>query len=375
MKKEAKTAVNQITEGVIWKQLLLFFFPIVFGTFFQQIYNTADTIVVGRFVGKQALAAVGGSTTVIVNLAVGLFVGLSSGASVILAQFYGAKDDDSLEKTLHTAFAFSIIGSIVLGVIGYAGSRWMLQIMDTPADVLEDSVLYLHIYFIGMLFNLLYNMGAGILRAVGDSKRPLYVLIITCTVNIILDLLLVIGFGLGVLGVAAATVISQAISAVIVIVMLLKTKESYRLIPSRIRFHSRYLKAILRIGIPAALESTMYNVSNLIIQVYVNKLGTDTVAAWGTLSKIDAFFWMVLNAFGISITTFVGQNYGAGKFTRMKKSVRICMIMALFSSVAISGTIILFGKELFGLFTSDQKVLQIGVHMIFRMLPAYSIFE
>ena len=374
MKKEAKTAVNQITEGVIWKQLLLFFFPIVFGTFFQQIYNTADTIVVGRFVGKQALAAVGGSTTVIVNLAVGLFVGLSSGASVILAQFYGAKDDDSLEKTLHTAFAFSIIGSIVLGVIGYAGSRWMLQIMDTPADVLEDSVLYLHIYFIGMLFNLLYNMGAGILRAVGDSKRPLYVLIITCTVNIILDLLLVIGFGLGVLGVAAATVISQAISAVIVIVMLLKTKESYRLSPSRIRFHSRYLKAILRIGIPAALESTMYNVSNLIIQVYVNKLGTDTVAAWGTLSKIDAFFWMVLNAFGISITTFVGQNYGAGKFTRMKKSVRICMIMALFSSVAISGTIILFGKELFGLFTSDQKVLQIGVHMIFRMLPAYSIF-
>ena len=374
MKKEAKTAVNQITEGVIWKQLLLFFFPIVFGTFFQQIYNTADTIVVGRFVGKQALAAVGGSTTVIVNLAVGLFVGLSSGASVILAQFYGAKDDDSLEKTLHTAFAFSIIGSIVLGVIGYAGSRWMLQIMDTPADVLEDSVLYLHIYFIGMLFNLLYNMGAGILRAVGDSKRPLYVLIITCTVNIILDLLLVIGFGLGVLGVAAATVISQAISAVIVIVMLLKTKESYKLIPSRIRFHSRYLKAILRIGIPAALESTMYNVSNLIIQVYVNKLGTDTVAAWGTLSKIDAFFWMVLNAFGISITTFVGQNYGAGKFTRMKKSVRICMIMALFSSVAISGTIILFGKELFGLFTSDQKVLQIGVHMIFRMLPAYSIF-
>ena len=374
MKKEAKTAVNQITEGVIWKQLLLFFFPIVFGTFFQQIYNTADTIVVGRFVGKQALAAVGGSTTVIVNLAVGLFVGLSSGASVILAQFYGAKDDDSLEKTLHTAFAFSIIGSIVLGVIGYAGSRWMLQIMDTPADVLEDSVLYLHIYFIGMLFNLLYNMGAGILRAVGDPKRPLYVLIITCTVNIILDLLLVIGFGLGVLGVAAATVISQAISAVIVIVMLLKTKESYRLIPSRIRFHSRYLKAILRIGIPAALESTMYNVSNLIIQVYVNKLGTDIVAAWGTLSKIDAFFWMVLNAFGISITTFVGQNYGAGKFTRMKKSVRICMIMALFSSVAISGTIILFGKELFGLFTSDQKVLQIGVHMIFRMLPAYSIF-
>ena len=146
MEKQAKTSVNQITEGVIWKQLLLFFFPIVFGTFFQQIYNTADTIVVGRFVGKQALAAVGGSTTVIVNLAVGLFVGLSSGASVIIAQYYGAKDSSSLEKTLHTAFAFSIIGSIVLGVFGYAGSRWMLQIMDTPVDVLEDSVLYLHIY-------------------------------------------------------------------------------------------------------------------------------------------------------------------------------------------------------------------------------------
>ncbi len=374
MEKQAKTSVNQITEGVIWKQLLLFFFPIVFGTFFQQIYNTADTIVVGRFVGKQALAAVGGSTTVIVNLAVGLFVGLSSGASVIIAQYYGAKDSSSLEKTLHTAFAFSIIGSIVLGVFGYAGSRWMLQIMDTPVDVLEDSVLYLHIYFIGMLFNLLYNMGAGILRAVGDSRRPLYVLIITCIVNIILDLLLVIGFGLGVLGVAAATVISQAISAAIVVAMLLKTKESYRLIPSRIRFHNRYLKAFLGIGIPAALESTMYNVSNVIIQVFVNKLGTDTVAAWGTLSKIDAFFWMVLNAFSISITTFVGQNYGAGKFKRMKKSVRVCMVMAMISSVVISGAIMLFGKQIFGLFTSDQKVLQIGVHMIFRMLPAYSVF-
>lgn len=374
MEKQAKTPVNQITEGVIWKQLLLFFFPIVFGTFFQQIYNTADTIVVGRFVGKQALAAVGGSTTVIVNLAVGLFVGLSSGTSVVIAQYYGAKDDSSLEKTIHTAFAFSMIGSIALGALGYAGSRWMLQVLSTPADVMEDSVLYLHIYFIGMLFNLLYNMGAGVLRAVGDSRRPLYVLIITCIVNIILDLILVIGFGLGVLGVAAATVISQAISAAIVVAMLLKTKESYRLIPSRIRIHRRFLKACLGIGIPAALESTMYNVSNMIIQVFVNKLGTDTVAAWGTLSKIDAFFWMVLNAFSISITTFVGQNYGAGKFKRMKKSVRVCMIMAMISSIAISSVIILLGKEIFGLFTSDQKVLQIGVHMILRMLPTYSVF-
>ena len=371
MKKEAKTAVNQITEGVIWKQLLLFFFPIVFGTFFQQIYNTADTIVVGRFVGKQALAAVGGSTTVIVNLAVGLFVGLSSGASVILAQFYGAKDDDSLEKTLHTAFAFSIIGSIVLGVIGYAGSRWMLQIMDTPADVLEDSVLYLHIYFIGMLFNLLYNMGAGILRAVGDSKRPLYFLAASCMVNIALDIVLVVFFRLGVVGAAIATILSQLFSAFLVVVCLIRTKDMHRLVLRKLRLDGRMLKRIIRIGLPAGMQSVMYGLSNVIIQSGINSLGTNTVAAWAAYSKLDSMFWMMINAFGISITTFVGQNYGAGKMDRVHRGVRTCMVMTVLASLGMSFFIYRYGVYGYELFTTDRDVISIGIAMMRYLAPLY----
>lgn len=374
MKQKMPKGINQITEGVIWKQLLLFFFPIVFGTLFQQIYNTADTVVVGRFVGKEALAAVGGSASQIVNLIVGFFVGLCSGATVIISQFYGAKDEKNLKLTLHTAFGFSTLAGIVIGLAGFLLSERLLEMMNTPSQVMKDSILYLHIYFAGILFNLIYNMGAGILRAVGDSKRPLYVLIVTCIMNIILDILLVVLFEMGVAGVAFATVVSQAVSAVLVVWMLVGTKEIYQLRLTEIRIYKKHLKGFLRIGIPAGLESVMYNISNILIQVFVNDLGTDTVAAWGTLGKIDAFFWMVLNAFSISITTFVGQNYGAGRFERMRKSVRVCMGMSLISSVAISGLLLTFGKNIFGLFTTDQAVIRIGSHMISFLLPAYSIY-
>ena len=354
-----KEKVNQITEGVIWKQLLLFFFPIVFGTFFQQIYNTADTIVVGRFVGKQALAAVGGSASQIANLIVGFFVGLSSGAAVVISQFYGAKDKKNLSKALHTAFAFSIAAGIVLTVVGIFLTR--------PA-------VYLHIYFGGMVFNLVYNMGAAILRAVGDSKRPLYVLIITCVLNIILDLLFVVAFGMGVTGVAVATVTSQVISALIVTVMLLKTREIYVLKINQIRFDRRMLFSVLRIGIPAGLESVMYNISNIVIQVFVNNLGTDTVAAWGTLGKIDALFWMVINAFAISITTFVGQNFGAGKYHRMRKSVSVCMVMSMVSSAVMIILMYSFAPWIYRLFTTDSAVVVHGVHMSRFLLPSYFIY-
>ena len=352
-----KEKVNQITEGVIWKQLLLFFFPIVFGTFFQQIYNTADTIVVGRFVGKQALAAVGGSASQIANLIVGFFVGLSSGAAVVISQFYGAKDKKNLSKALHTAFAFSIAAGIVLTVVGIFLTRPALLLMKTPADVVEDSAVYLHIYFGGMVFNLVYNMGAAILRAVGDSKRPLYVLIITCVLNIILDLLFVVAFGMGVTGVAVATVTSQVISALIVTVMLLKTREIYVLKINQIRFDRRMLFSVLRIGIPAGLESVMYNISNIVIQVFVNNLGTDTVAAWGTLGKIDALFWMVINAFAISITTFVGQNYGAGKTRRMRKSVRVCLGMSYSSAILLSGLLMGMTVDIYSLYYAPVGIL------------------
>ena len=315
---------NQITEGVIWKQLLIFFFPIMIGTFFQQIYNTADSIVVGRFVGKEALAAVGGSVNQIVNLVVEVFVGLTSGASVIVAQFYGAKDKKNLNKTLHTSYAFGIVIGFVVAVVGLLVTNTVLELMKTPQELMADSRLYLHIYFCGMIFNIIYNMGASILRAVGDSRRPLYVLMVTCGLNIVLDILLVVIFRLGVMGVAIATVSCQGISSILVTAMLMKEHPLFQLKLREIRFYRVSLNSVLRIGIPAALEATMYTIANLIIQVFVNELGTDTVAAWGTFAKIDAVYWMVVNAFGISITTFVGQNYGAGKVKSMRKSVLGC---------------------------------------------------
>lgn len=374
MKEKPIEKRNQITEGVIWKQLLLFFFPIVFGTFFQQIYNTADTVVVGRFVGKQALAAVGGSASQMVNLLVGFFVGLSSGAAVIISQFYGARDEKNVSVTLHTAFAFSIAGGIVLTIVGIGLSKPVLQWMNTPKDIMADSITYLYIYFCGMIFNLIYNMGSGILRAVGDSKRPLYVLIVTCILNIILDVVFVVAFDMGVAGVAVATILSQAVSAGIVVWLLVKSTEMYRLVPREIKVQGKSLKSILRIGVPAGMESVMYGISNLVIQVFVNGLGTDTVAAWGTLAKVDAIFWMVINAFSIAITTFVGQNYGAGKFARMRKSVKVCLAMSFVSAAVISVALILASEPIYRLFTTDENVIKIGVHMIRFMLPAYSVF-
>ena len=365
---------NQITEGVIWKQLLIFFFPIMIGTFFQQIYNTADSIVVGRFVGKEALAAVGGSVNQIVNLVVEVFVGLTSGASVIAAQFYGAKDRKNLNKTLHTSYAFGITIGCIVGVLGFFLTDTVLTLMKTPQELMADSRIYLHIYFCGMVFNIIYNMGASILRAVGDSKRPLYVLMVTCGLNIVLDIILVVVCRLGVMGVALATVSCQGISSALVTVLLMKENPLFQLKLREIRFYGVSLKSVLRIGIPAALEATMYTIANLIIQVFVNELGTDTVAAWGTFAKIDAVYWMVVNAFAISITTFVGQNYGAGKVKRMRKSVGICLGMAYAGAFLVSGVLYALAAPLYRLFTTDAKVVQIGVDMMHFLLPSYFLY-
>lgn len=236
MKRGSQT-MNQITEGVIWRQLLLFFFPIVFGTFFQQLYNTIDTVIVGHFVGTEALASVGGSSAQISALIVGFFTGLSSGASVVIAQFFGAQDERSVRQSLHTAYAFSIMGSIVISILGIALAPSMLSWMRTPAEIMADSILYLRIYFAGILFVFIYNMGSSILRAVGDSRHPLYYLIICCFLNIVLDVAFVVIFRMGVLGVALATLLSQAFSAVLVTHKLMKAEGILRLFLRQIRFH------------------------------------------------------------------------------------------------------------------------------------------
>ena len=365
---------NQITEGVIWKQLLIFFFPIVIGTFFQQIYNTADSIIVGRFVGKEALAAVGGSVNQIVNLMVEVFVGLTSGAAVIVAQFYGAGDRKNLDRTIHTSYAFALTVGILTGLLGIFVSEPVLRLMKTPKELMADSTIYLHIYFLGIVFNVVYNMGASILRAMGDSRRPLYVLMISCGINILLDIFLVVVLKMGVSGAAVATVFCQGISACFVTGMLMGSHTFTPLKLQKIRFLSRSLISVLRIGIPAALEAAMYTIANLIIQIFVNELGTDTVAAWGTLGKIDAVFWMVINSFGIAITTFVGQNYGAGKTQRMRKSVRICLVMSYSAAFLVSGLLYAFARPLYSLFTTDKGVVQIGVDMLRFLMPSYFLY-
>ena len=362
---------NQITEGVIWKQLLIFFFPILFGTFFQQLYNTVDAIVVGQFVGKEALAAVGGPTGTLINLLVGFFVGLSSGAAVIISQYYGAKRADKVGYAVHTSIAFSLICGAALMVVGIVGAPWALQLMGTPEDIMEFAVLYIRVYFLGVIPNLIYNMGAGTLRAIGDSKRPLFFLIAGCLTNIVLDILFVVVLNMGVLGAALATIISQAISALLVLLVLTRTREIYRLIFRQIRLDGRMLRRIIRIGLPAGLQSVMYSFSNVIIQTAVNGLGTDTVAAWTAYSKIDCIFWMIISAFGISITTFVCQNFGAGKMDRVKKGIRVCLGMSVVSTLALTGFLYVFGEMIFRIFTADVAVLEKGMEILHFLVPTF----
>lgn len=369
--KVQKTKANGITEGSIFGQLLLFFFPILFGTFFQQLYNTADAVVVGRFVGKQALAAVGGSTSTLINLMVGFFVGLSSGATVVISQYYGAKKEDKVHWAVHTSVAFSVMGGILFMLVGLVGARWALTAMHTPEDVMEHAVTYIRIYFLGMIPNLLYNMGAGILRAVGDSRRPLYFLIGSCFVNIILDVLFVAVLRMGVAGAALATISSQFFSAVLVILCLTHTQDMYKVEWKKIRIDGRMLQRIIRIGIPAGMQSVMYNISNIIIQAGVNNLGTDNVTAWATYGKVDGLYWMMINALGISVTTFVGQNYGARRMDRVRKGAGACMTIGVVLTAIVSAALYFWGYLFIELFTSDPQVQMISQSLIRFMVPTF----
>jgi putative MATE family efflux protein len=362
---------NQITEGVIWKQLLLFFFPILFGTFFQQLYNTADAVIVGRFVGKEALAAVGGPTGPLINLLIGFFIGLSSGAGVIISQFYGARQAERVSRAVHTAIAFSLICGALVMVVGILTAPYALKAMGTPDEILHYAILYMRIYFAGVIPNLVYNMGAGILRAIGDSKRPLYFLIASCFTNIILDIIFVVYWHMGIKGAALATIISQLVSAVLVILVLIKTKEAYHLTPKSIRIDRDMLRRIIKIGFPAGLQSVMYSSSNIIIQSSVNMLGTDTIAAWTAYGKIDSVFWMIISAFGISITTFVGQNYGAGKKDRVYKGIRVCMAMSFTAAIALSILLYTFGNYVYLLFTTDMAVIEKGTEILRYLVPTF----
>lgn len=362
---------NGITQGVIWKQILLFFFPILLGSFFQQLYNTIDAVIVGNFIGKEALAAVGGATGTLINLLVGFFVGLSSGASVIISQYYGAQRHHETSLAVHTAIAMGIVGGICFMILGIFFSPMALRAMDTPEEVMQHASIYIRIYFAGIIPNLIYNIGSGILRAVGDSKRPLYFLMVCSLLNLVLDLLFVVVFHMGVMGAALATIFSQAVSAALVVLSLMKTELSYRLIPKQIHFTMPILKNIIKIGLPAGLQSVMYSSSNIIIQASINSFGTNYIAAWTAYGKIDGIFWMTISAFGICATTFTGQNFGAQKYARLRKSVRVCFALAMGVSIILSVLLMLGGKYIYRLFTSDEQVIVNGIEIMQVLVPFY----
>lgn len=360
-------------EGNIAKQILVFFFPILLGAFFQQLYNTADALIVGRFVNKESLAAIG-ATGYIINILIGFFMGLSAGAGVVISQQYGAGKFKELSDSIHTSLALSLASGAVVMVVGILLSSLMLKAMNTPEDILTESVTYLRVYFIGSIPVLIYNMASSLLRSVGDSKSPLYTLIVCTVCNVVLDIIFVAELNMGIFGAAAATIISQTVSAIIVVIILKRSELAYKLDIKKVTFQKKPLMDILRIGLPAGFQSVLYSFSNLIVQSAVNSFGSDTVAAWTAFTRIDNFYWMVIASFGLAITTFVGQNYGAKKFERIKKSVWVTLKFTVISAVFLSSVCYIFSRPLLSLFTMDKTVLDLGVFMFRHYCQYYILF-
>ena len=362
-----RKALPQITEGNIWKQILVFFFPILLGTFFQQMYNTVDTIIVGRFVGTGALAAVG-TTGPLVNMINGFFIGLGSGATVILSQFFGAGNRQGVKDALHTGIALSVLLGLVITVLGCGLAPWLLGKMKTPAECLPMASLYIRIYFSGAVASMVYNMGAGILRAMGDSRRPMLYLVAACLVNIVMDILLVVVLKLGVAGAAIATVLSQVVSALLLLWELLRLPET-PLCLRELRLKGELLRRILYIGVPAGLQFVTFDLSNLLIQSGINSFGAAAMAAWTAFGKTDSLVWMISGAFGVAITTFVGQNFGAQKYGRVRQSVRICMCMSVTATGLLSALLYFFRAAILGIYTPDPEVIRVGAYMMTIIVP------
>lgn len=353
---------------------MTFFFPILIGTFFQQLYNTVDAAIVGQYAGKAALSSVGGSSGILINLVVGFFTGLSSGCTVLISQYFGAREQKKLEDSVHTAYAFAILGGVVFGIIGMICTPMLLKLMNTPEDVLKQSTQYLTIYFAGLVFVFIYNMGASILRALGDSARPLLYLIICTVVNIILDITLVKYCKLDVIGVAVATLIAQAISAALVTECIMHRTIAVKLSLKKIRLNKDYFIRMIKIGLPTGIQSSTYSISNMVIQSAVNTFGVNTVAGWTAEGKVDVLFWMINSSFGTAAATFVGQNYGAGNMKRVKKGTRSCLLMSFTTAVVISTLLFFFGRYPLYLFTNEVEVIDAGVHVMKMIVPTYPVF-
>ena len=363
-----------LTTGSIGKKLVLFFLPIAVGTLFQQLYNTADAMVVGKFVGTEALAAVGGSAAMIIALFIGFFVALTGGTSAVIAQLSGAREEENVSRAVHSAFTFSLLAGVFLTAAGIPMTPAMLRWMNTPADTMADSVLYLQIYFGGSVFMLLFNMGSSILQAVGDSRHPLYYLIICCFCNIVLDLVFVVGLDMGIAGAACATVLSQMLSAVLIVHRFCKMDTACKLHLTRLGMDRHLTGRMLRIGIPCGLQASMYNISNLIIQIGINSLMTVAVAAWSASSKVDGIYSSISTALGVAVMGFVGQNYGAGRRDRVRETFRVSLKIFLPVTLALGGAVMLFGKFGLTLFLDDPAVIACTQEILMYFVPFYVLW-
>ena len=370
MQQEKTKQKGLMTEGVIWKELLLFSVPLLLGNLFQQLYNAVDSVVVGNYIGAQALAAVGSSAPVI-NLLVSFFMGLSVGAGVIISRYFGARNMESLQDSIHTSLALTMTAGIFMTLFGIIFSPTILRWIGTPSDVMSSSVLYLRIYFGGILSIMLYNMGSGILRAVGDSKNPLYFLIVSSITNILLDLLFVIVFDMGIAGVGWATLIAQTISAVLTLLLLIKTKQEYKVTLKKIRFHKDKLIEIIRLGLPSGIQNGVVSFSNVIVQSNINAFGSLAMAGCGAYTKIDGFAILPVMSYSMALTTFTGQNMGAKKYDRVKQGARSGIIMSLLTTIAISALLLIFGEQVLSIFSDNPKVISYGLYMMHVLAPFY----
>lgn len=361
---------SDMTQGSIWRHLMHFSVPMAVGLLFQQLYNTVDTMVVGHFVGQQAQAAVG-STGPIINTIVGFCAGLATGASVIISQRYGAHDKRGLSKAVHTTIACTVVISLIATVIGLLIIDPMLRFMQTPEDVMGESHTYLTIYFAGVAGVLFYNMGSGILKAVGDSRRPLIFLILSALLNTALDLLFVLKFNMGVDGVAYATILAQIVSAALILVTLFREESDYGLRLRLLRFDRESMRGILRIGLPSSIQSAITAFSNVFVQSYINYFGSACMAGYGIYNKVDAFALIPVQAIAMSSTTFVGQNWGAKQNKRAQDGVRTAITMSIISTAVLGLLVFVLARPLLGMFSPEPEVIAYGERFIRIVTPFY----
>ena len=368
--KGSGSKAKRMTEGSIFKCLLYFALPLMVGNFFQQLYNTVDSIIVGNFVGKEALAAIG-SVDSIINTYIGFFVGLSAGAGVVISQYYGASDDENVHKAVHTTIAITLIMAIGTTIISLFTTDIFLRISRVPSDVWPEAETYLGIYFLGLVGLLIYNMGSGILRAVGDSKHPLYFLIFSALSNTVLDIIFVANLRLGVAGAAYATIISQALSALLVLYTLIKTKDCYKISFRKIRIYPKLLKQIFRIGLPTALQMMVTAFSNVFVQSYINSFGSAAMAGYSSYNKIDKVCLLPLQSIGLAITTFMGQNIGAGNSERAIKGVKTATRMNVVTAIVLLTFLWVVAPYLIYIFNQDEEVIHYGTIFLRTMSPFF----